>query len=68
PTEMALGEATRWAIDAGAGVDVRFGHAVVRAAADYQRFEWAWSMAGARGAGGATDSYVTGSLSVGAEY
>jgi len=68
PTEMALGEATRWAIDAGAGVDVRFGHARVRAAADYQRFQWAWNMAGARGAGGATDSYVTGSLSVGAEY
>jgi hypothetical protein len=68
PTEMALGEATRWAIDGGAAVDVHFGHAVVRAAADYQQFTWTWNMAGARGAGGATDAYLTGSLSIGAEY
>ncbi|HTL36122.1 MAG TPA: hypothetical protein VL326_23485 [Kofleriaceae bacterium] len=67
-TEMALGEATRWAIDGGAALDVRFGHALVRAAADYQRFTWTWNMAGARGAGGATDAYLTGSLSIGAEY
>lgn len=68
-TEMALGEANRWAIDAGAGVDVKLGeHAHVRGAADYQNFHWAWHMAGERGAGGATDTYLTASLSIGAEY
>lgn len=67
-TEMALGEATRWAVDGGASVDMRFGHALVRAAADYQQFNWSWSMAGVRGSGGATDAYLTGSLSIGAEY
>jgi hypothetical protein len=68
PTEMALGEATRWAIDGGASAIVHFGHALVRATADYQRFTWTWNMAGERGEGGATDTYLTGSVSLGAEY
>lgn len=68
-TEMALGEANRWAIDAGAGVDVKLGeHTHLRGIADYQNFHWAWNMAGERGAGGATDTYLTASLSIGAEY
>jgi hypothetical protein len=68
-TEMALGEANRWAVDAGARVDVKIGdHAHVRGAADYQSFHWTWNMAGERGAGGATDTYLTASLSIGAEY
>ncbi len=69
PTEMLLGEATRWAIDVGAAVEVRArAHLYVRAAADYQRFTWSWKMAGARGAGGAVDHYPSGTLSLGVEY
>jgi len=69
PTAMAFGAATRWALDAGAGLDVTlFSHVTARAAVDYQRFSWAWNAAGGRGAGGAVDSYPTGTLSVGAEY
>lgn len=68
-TEMALGEANRWAVDGGVRVDVKVGeHAHLRAAADYQNFHWVWKMAGERGAGGATDTYLTASLSIGAEY
>jgi hypothetical protein len=68
-TEMALGEANRWSVDAGARVDVKVGeHAHLRAAADYQNFHWVWKMAGERGAGGASDTYLTASLSIGAEY
>nr|HEX4318047.1 hypothetical protein [Kofleriaceae bacterium] len=69
PTAMQLGSATRWAFDAGASVDVRAGeHLVVRALADYQQFTWSWGMAGDRGAGGATDSYPTGTLALAATY
>ena len=69
PTAMAFGAATRWALDAGAGLDVKlFSHVTARAAVDYQRFSWAWNAAGGRGAGGAVDSYPTGTLSLGAEY
>ena len=69
PTAMAFGAATRWAFDAGAGLDLElFSHVTARAAVDYQRFSWAWNAAGARGAGGAVDSYPTGTLSLGAEY
>jgi hypothetical protein len=69
PTEMAFGEATRWAIDVGAAIELRpITHVFARAAVDYQRFAWSWDQAGARGAGGATDSYPSGTLSLGAEY
>ena len=69
PTAMAFGAATRWAFDAGAGLDLKlFSHITARAAFDYQQFSWAWNAAGARGAGGAVDSYPTGTLSLGAEY
>jgi hypothetical protein len=68
PTEMALGDASRWAIDVGAGIDWHISHLYARAAVDYQRFQWSWDMAGARGAGGAVDNYVAGTLSVGADY
>jgi len=69
PTEMAFGEATRWAFDIGAAIDWRpFSHLFTRAAFDYQRFSWSWDAAGARGAGGATDSYPSGTVSVGYEY
>jgi hypothetical protein len=69
PTAMEFGAATRWALDAGAGLDVRlWSHVLARAAFDYQRFSWSWSAAGSRTTGGATDSYPTAALSLGAEY
>jgi hypothetical protein len=69
PTETAFGEASRWATDVDGGLEVRLNeHVLARLAADYQRFMWSWDMAGARGAGGAVDSYVSGVLSLGADY
>ncbi len=69
PTEAALGDATRWALDVGVAVELRVhSHVFLRATADYQRFAWSWDMAGARGAGGAVDGYPTGALAVGADY
>jgi len=69
PTEAALGEASRWALDLGVAVELRVhAHVFLRATADYQRFAWSWDMAGARGAGGAVDGYPTGALAVGADY
>ncbi len=68
PTEMALGDASRWAVDVGGAIEYRISHVYARAAADYQRFQWSWDMAGSRGAGGAVDNYVSGTLSVGADY
>jgi hypothetical protein len=69
PTEMAFGEATRWAFDVGAAVEYRpYKHVFLRAAADYQQFSWSWGMAGNRGGAGATDIYPTGSVSLGASY
>ncbi len=69
PTAMEFGAATRWALDAGAGLDVRlWTHVLARAAFDYQRFSWSWSAAGSRSTNGATDSYPTAAISIGAEY
>jgi hypothetical protein len=69
PTEMAFGEATRWAVDVGGAVEYRpFDHVFARVAADYQRFTWSWDQAGARGAGGAVDEYPSGTISLGADY
>ncbi len=69
PMEMEFGSATRWAVDVGAALEVRaWTHVFARAALDYQRFSWAWDQVGARGAGGAVDSYPSGTLSLGAEY
>ena len=69
PTEMAFGEASRWAFDLGAALEVRpREHVFARLAGDFQQFAWSWSRAGARGAGGAVDRYPTGSVSLGAEY
>ncbi len=69
PTEMAFGEASRWAVDIGAAVELRaWTHVFVRVAASYQRFSWSWNMAGDRGAGGAVDSYPLGTLALGADY
>ena len=69
PTEMAFGEATRWALDVGGAVEYRpYAHLFAQAAAEYQRFSWSWDMAGARGAGGAVDEYPSASLSIGADY
>src|SRR5262249_34839400 len=67
-TEMALGDASRWALDVGASIELRFAHVFARAGVDLQRFQWSWDMAGARGAGGAVDNYASGSVSVGAAY
>ncbi len=69
PTAMEFGSATRWALDVGAGLDVKvFSHVSARAAFDYQQFSWGWSAAGTRSAASATDIYPTGTLSLGAEY
>ena len=68
-TEMAFGEASRWAVDVGAAIDIRpRAHVFARVAADVQRFAWSWDGAGARGTGGAVDMYPTGTVSLGAEY
>jgi hypothetical protein len=68
-TEMAFGPATRWGAHGGAALEVRpTAHTLARATLDYQEFSWSWDMAGARGAGGATDSYVSAALTVGADY
>ncbi len=69
PMEMAFGSATRWAVDVGAAVEIRpWTHVYARVAADYQRFTWSWDQVGARGAGGAVDSYPSGTVSLGADY
>ena len=69
PMEMTFGSATRWAVDAGAALELRpYKHLFARVAADYQRFSWSWDQAGARGAGGAVDSYPSGTISLGADY
>lgn len=69
PMEMAFGSATRWAVDVGAAVEIRpWTHLYARVAADYQRFTWTWDQVGARGAGGAVDSYPSGTVSLGADY
>jgi hypothetical protein len=69
PTEMAFGEATRWGAHGGLALELRPSpHTVARASADYQQFSWSWDMAGARGAGGATDRYLSAALTLGADY
>ena len=63
--DMALGNASRWAFDVGAGVEIRPAtHIYVRALADYQQFSWSWDMA----SGGGTDSYPSATVQVGARY
>lgn len=69
PTEMAFGEARRWAVDVGAALEVRVReHIYTRLSADLQRFAWAWAGAGERGAGGAVDVFPSATASVGAMY
>jgi hypothetical protein len=69
PTEMAFGDARRWAFAVGGALDVRpVAHVFARLAIDYQQFSWSWDDAGPRGAGGAVDSYPSGLVSLGAEY
>jgi hypothetical protein len=69
PLAMQYGSATRWAFDVGGSIDIRAtDHFYVRALSDYQQFSWSWSMAGARGAAGATDSYPTAALALAARY
>jgi hypothetical protein len=69
PMAMTFGSATRWAVDTGAALEWRpWQHVFARVAADYQRFSWAWNQAGSRGAGGAVDSYPSGTVSLGADY
>ncbi len=68
PTEMAFGDAQRWAFAVGGALDIRpISHVFARVGFDWQRFSWSWN-AGPRGAGGAVDSYPTGIVTVGAEY
>jgi hypothetical protein len=68
PTEMAFGEARRWAVDFGAALEIRpRAHMFARVAADLQRFAWSWE-AGDRGAGGAVDLFPSAMASVGAAY
>lgn len=63
PSEMSLGDARRWAIDMGIAVEARATeHVFVRAALDYQRFQWAWEMASG------SDSYPSGAVALGLHY
>jgi hypothetical protein len=67
--QMALGPSTRWGLDVGAALEYRLAsHIVARGAFDYQRFSWSWDAAGARAAGGASDSYPSGSLALRTEF
>jgi hypothetical protein len=67
--QMALGPSTRWGLDVGAALEYRLAsHFVARGAFDYQRFSWSWDAAGARAAGGASDSYPSGSLALRTEF
>ncbi len=69
PTEMAFGEARRWALDVGGAVELHpTAHVFVRVAADVQRFAWTWTSAGDRGSGGAVDLFPSAMGSVGATY
>jgi hypothetical protein len=69
PTEMAFGEARRWAVDVGGAVELRVrDHVYARVAADLQRFAWSWPSAGERGAGGAVDLFPSAMASMGAVY
>lgn len=69
PTGMALGDTSRWALEVGAGVEVRASeHLFVRASALYQRFHWSWDMAGEQAAGRAVDEYPSGALALGVDY
>ncbi|MEO8548837.1 MAG: hypothetical protein ABI678_02645 [Kofleriaceae bacterium] len=66
---MTLGPSTRWGLDVGAALDYTLAsHLVARAGFDYQRFSWAWDGAGARGAGGGSDSYPSGTLALRTEF
>ncbi|MEO6773488.1 MAG: hypothetical protein ABI467_10775 [Kofleriaceae bacterium] len=67
--QMTLGPSTRWGLDVGAALEYRLAaHFVARGAFDYQRFSWSWDAAGTRGAGGASDSYPSGSLALLTEF
>jgi hypothetical protein len=69
PSTMEFGAATRWAMDVGAGLDVRiWTHISARAGFDFQRFSWSWSAAGSRTTSSASDSYPTAVVALGAEY
>ncbi len=69
PTEMAFGEARRWAVDLGAALEARpTAHVFARLAVDFQRFAWSWTGAGERGAGGAVDLFPSAMASLGATY
>jgi hypothetical protein len=67
--QMTLGPSTRWGLDIGAALEYRLAsHVIARGAFDYQRFSWSWDAAGARAAGGASDSYPSGSLAIQTEF
>src|SRR3982751_5288923 len=68
PTAMAFGSARRWGLDLGVAGVIRFGRLFTEIAADYERFQWSWPAAGARGAGGATDAFPSVAVAVGAQY
>jgi hypothetical protein len=61
-TTMTLGDASRWALDVGASLEMRFTHVFARAGIDWQRWSWTWDAAGA------TDNYFSGIVSLGADY
>ena len=66
---MTIGPSTRWGLDLGAALEYRvMAHLVARGAFDYQRFSWSWDGAGARAAGGGSDSYPSGSLALRSEF
>jgi hypothetical protein len=68
-TTMSFGSARRFAIDAAVDVGVRVStSAFVRVEASLQRFWWSWPDAGARGAGGAEDTYPSAGGWVGFRY
>jgi hypothetical protein len=57
-TEMSFGPTRIFALDAAVDVGVRLSSVIfLRAEASVQRFWWTWPDAGARGAGGAQDTY-----------
>lgn len=62
-TTMTLGDASRWALALGTSLEMRFTHVFARAGLDWQRWSWTWESYP-----GATDSYFSGTVSLGADY
>jgi hypothetical protein len=66
PLASSFGNAARWGFEGALDLELQLlPWLLLRTHGGWQRFSWSWSQAGVRGAGGATDSYFDGVLSLG---